>query len=81
MNELKETTKSEFDLTITDKGAGSIHKSGFGMFYILGIAKIIKKNKCENMKIKIGSNYPCELQIETEILSLKWKVAPRVEED
>lgn len=80
-NEIKETTKSEFDLISTDKGAGSIHKSGFGMIYILGIAKIIKKNKCENVKIKFGSDYPCEIQIETEILSLKWKIAPRVEED
>jgi hypothetical protein len=80
-NELKETTKSEFDLISTDKGAGSKHRAGFGFPYVLKIAKIIKKNKCENMKIKIGTDYPCEIQVSNEILSLTWKVAPRVEED
>ncbi|MFA5306019.1 MAG: hypothetical protein WC365_01080 [Candidatus Babeliales bacterium] len=81
LNELREKTKSEFDMISVEKGEKSKHRSGFSFDYLLKIAKIIKKTKAEKIKISIGTNFPCQISMENEYLSMTLLVAPRIEDD
>jgi hypothetical protein len=81
LNELREKTASEFDMISVEKGDKSKHRSGFSFDYLLKIAKIIKKTKIETIKISVGTNYPCKIDMENEYLSISLLVAPRIEDD
>lgn len=81
INGIHEKTKSEFDMISVEKGEKSKHRSGFSFDYILKIAKIIKKTKVETIKISIGTNYPCKIDIDNDYLSVSLLLAPRIEDD
>jgi len=81
INELKEKTVSEFDMISIEKDSKVELLSGFSFDYLLKIAKNIKKTKIENIKIHMGNNFPCKIEIENDYLSVAWIVAPRIEDD
>jgi len=81
LNELRETTRSEFDMVSVEKASDLVHKSGFAFDYLLKVAKIIKKSKIENIRISIGTNYPCRFDLDNDYLQLAWLIAPRIEDD
>lgn len=81
INESREKTVSEFDIISTEKGNGTTHKSGYGFDYLLKIAKIIKKLKVDNIKLHVNTDYPCKIEVDGDILSFVWYLAPRIEED
>lgn len=81
VNELREKTRSEFDMVSVEKASDIVHKSGFAFDYLLKVAKIIKKTKIDNIKISIGTNYPCRFDLANEFIQLAWLVAPRIEDD
>jgi hypothetical protein len=81
VNELKEKTVSEFDMISIEKDSKVELLSGFSFDYLLKIAKNIKKTKIDKIKIYMGNNFPCRIEIENDYLSVAWIVAPRIEDD
>jgi proliferating cell nuclear antigen len=79
VNDLSEPTRLEFDTISTESGEGTVHKSYFSFDYILDMAKMIKKIGSDHIKIYLGTDAPLKIEIETDVVSITWLLAPRVD--